>query len=211
MTLEINYHNLSQVPYLEALKFQESLREQRIKNEISDQIVLLEHPSVFTVGKRKTHEDFLISHDEIKKKGIDIVETNRGGRVTYHGPGQLMAYFIFNIDRWGVKGFVKKLEEICIAVANEFGVSANASDEHPGVWVGNNKLTAIGLHLERSVSMHGIALNVNCDLEPYKYIVACGIQDKGITTLSLEAKKEITVDEVKPVFIEKVNEIIENC
>jgi lipoyl(octanoyl) transferase len=193
----MEYQKLGLVDYQEALTIQERLVWQRIKNEIGDCLLLLEHPPVISQGKRECAEDFCTSRESIEAEGIDIVRTDRGGRLTYHGPGQLIGYFICNVSiADGVRGFVKSIEEIIIKTCEVHGIEAIRDPEHPGVWVGDSKIAAVGLHITRGVSSHGFALNVNCDLSPYRHIVACGIKGRSVTTMEKVAGRKISMEGV---------------
>lgn len=176
------------LPYEEAWHRQDDLLVRCHKGEAGDTVVLTEHPPVMTAGWRDCGEDILTSPEMIAADGIALVKTNRGGRMTYHGPGQRVVYFICNIDRLGVgiKVFVNAIESVCIRTLALFGVAGTRDEKHPGIWVGKKKIAAIGLHVERGVTEHGMALNVACDLAPYRHIVACGIRDRGVTSIALE-------------------------
>lgn len=208
----IEYQDLGLIPYIEAWKLQDELREKRIAGEIGDRILLLEHPKVFTLGKKDCAEDFLSDKDAIRKEGIDIVKTNRGGRITYHGPGQLVCYFIIANDSLGlgVKEFVHAIEEICIGVLESFGIESGRDTDHPGIWIGNEKIAAVGLHFSHGVSQHGFALNVDCDLSPYRHIIACGIRDRGVTSLARHAKAAISMSAVKTSVIENAGKVFKS-
>ncbi len=174
------------VPYAEAYTLQETLHGARLRGEIPDTLLLLEHPPVFTTGRQDVATDWLLAHDDIRSHGIDIVATNRGGRITYHGPGQLVGYFICDLKtrRMGIVDFVHWIEDGLIAIVSRYGITGHRDDRHPGVWVGDDKLAAIGLHVRRGVTLHGFALNVTIDLMPYSYCVPCGIEDRFVTSLN---------------------------
>lgn len=174
------------IPYSEAYALQESLHGARLRGEIPDTLLLLEHPPVFTTGRQDVADDWLLSHDDIRSRGIDIVVTNRGGRITYHGPGQLVGYFICDLKsrHAGVADFVHWIEDGLIDVMSRYGVTACRDNSYPGVWVGSAKVAAIGLHVRHGVTMHGFALNVTTDLIPYAYCVPCGITDRSVTSLN---------------------------
>lgn len=189
-SLKINHIlHKGMLPYKEAYALQESLNEARASNSIPDTLILLEHPPVFTTGRQEVAQDWLLSKEDILSRGIDIEPTNRGGRITYHGPGQLVGYFICDLRQanMGVADFVHWVEAGLIGVLVAHGISATRDVEHPGVWVGNKKIAAIGLHVKRGITLHGFALNVTTDLTPYSYCIPCGIQNRGVT--SLEAQR----------------------
>lgn len=181
--MNLNVYIPGLVPYEEALAWQYELVEKRRRGECGDCLILLEHPPVLTTGRREQSHNILIDANALH---IPVVKTNRGGEVTYHGPGQLVGYLIVDLSAFSrrVKQFVHNLEEVFVRFLDqEFGIEAQRHDKHRGVWVGDDKITAIGLAIEREITMHGFAFNVNTDLEHFKWIVPCGISDKGVTSL----------------------------
>jgi lipoyl(octanoyl) transferase len=203
----IQFQKLGTVEYLEAVEVQQRLVSERLSGKINDTVLLLEHPPVITQGKRECSEDFLTSEEEVRASGIDIVHVDRGGRLTYHGPGQLVAYFICDVTAYGgVKEFVRLVEDALIGACSDVGIEARRNIKHPGVWVGDNKIAAIGLHVSKGVSSHGIALNVSCDLDPYKHIVACGIHDAGVTSMK-ECGVQASIDEVSDLLMRNVEKL----
>ncbi len=177
--------DLGLISYTEAWGIQEELRARREKGDIPDRLLLLEHPPVLTLGKRECKEDIVSSPEAIAADGIGIVKANRGGRVTYHGPGQLVGYFIFDVGDAGIKRFVCLIEELLIETLGEFGIKGHRDREHPGVWVGQDKIAAIGLHVSRGITQHGFALNVDPNLSHYRHIVPCGIRGRGVTSMKV--------------------------
>lgn len=175
---------LGRVPYGEALALQRSLHAARVEGRVPDVLLLLEHPHVYTIGRKGTAQEVL-QPDVIAARGAEIVETDRGGRITYHGPGQIVGYPIIDLAPLGgdVVSYVRRLEQALIRVAARFGVRAAAVPGLSGVWVGQEKLAAIGVRVAQSVTMHGFALNVDPDLEYFQLIVPCGIADRGVTSL----------------------------
>ncbi len=173
------------IPYAEAWAQQNALRRARQEQAIPDTLILCEHPPVFTLGRQDCAADFLAPQETIRKAGIDIVQVNRGGRITYHGPGQLVGYFIFDLTarRIGVRDFVRRLESILIDTVAACSIAANRDAINPGIWVGQNKLAAIGLHVSHGVTQHGFALNLNPEMTHYQYIIPCGIADRGVTSM----------------------------
>lgn len=184
--------------YLEAWRLQEGIRKRRIAGEIPDRFLVVEHPPVFTLGKRDCDEDFISPPELIGADGIEIVKCDRGGRITYHGPGQMVGYFIFSIDSLGIgiKDFVRSVEDVCIGVLSDFEIHASRDAEHPGVWVGREKIAAVGLNVSRGVTEHGFALNVNCDLAPYRHIIACGMKDRGVTSMEKLLGRQVPMPDV---------------
>ncbi|MBI2339953.1 MAG: lipoyl(octanoyl) transferase LipB [Deltaproteobacteria bacterium] len=189
---------LGEAPYREALEKMNSLRDERLANRIPDQLLFLEHPPVITMGRRRSHEDLKINPEELKRRGIEFVETDRGGRLTYHGPGQLVVYFIVDIEtrKISIDKMVWAVEEGVKRLLAKYGISASRDKRNPGIWVGNSKIASIGLHVHRGVTTHGVALNVDCDLAPFGYIIPCGIAGAGVTNLAEITARKYSVDEV---------------
>lgn len=150
-----------------------------------DTVVLCEHTPVFTVGRRDSSADWISDPGTIAGEGIEVVKTDRGGRITYHGPGQLVVYFIFNINerKLGIKDFVHKVEDVCMASLKRFGIDAARSEGYPGLWVKDGKIVALGFHVANGVTMHGIAVNVDPDMSHFRHIVPCGIRDRGVVSM----------------------------
>lgn len=206
----LEWIDLGIVQYRDAVELQDRLRARRIAGEIGDRLLLLEHPPVFTLGRQDCAGDFLSSVDAIESEGIEVVKTDRGGRITYHGPGQLVVYFICGLSSLGVgvKSFVQAIEEICVRVAREYGIDAGRDEEHPGVWVGNDKLAAIGLNVSRGVTRHGFALNVDVDLSPYRHVVACGVHGRGVTSLARLGRRTPCMEEVKELVVAHAGRVL---
>ncbi|QEN08410.1 lipoyl(octanoyl) transferase LipB [Oceanispirochaeta crateris] len=195
------------VPYEEALQWQYDLVEKRRNGLIDDTLILLEHPPVLTTGRRQQDHNILI---DPASKNIPVIKTNRGGEVTYHGPGQLVGYLIVDLSSFSrrVKQFVYNLEDVFVRYLNhEFAIQAERHDKHRGVWVGEDKITAIGLAIEREITMHGFAFNINTDLDPFQWIIPCGIQDKGVTSLEKLTGKTQDMNLVIPAIAEIYKEI----
>lgn len=184
------------VPYGTAWDWQRDLVERRARGEIDDVLLTLEHPRVYTAGKRADEHNVLWDETERGARGIELFQVDRGGDVTYHGPGQLVAYPIVQLDdSRRVVDYVRMLEEVCIRVMASYGITGTRDAEHPGVWVGQAKLVAIGVRVNAGgVTSHGLAMNVTTDLGDFAGIVACGIEGRGVCSLtSLGAMA--TVDE----------------
>ncbi len=177
MTPEIWVCHLGVVEYREALSLQERIREARQDGELPDVLLTLEHPPVYTRGRRSVAGELPFGEDWYLARGIDIVDTGRGGKVTYHGPGQLVGYPIVGVD--DVVAYVRLLEDALVTALADEGVAARSRPHEghrfTGVWVGDRKIASIGVHLSRGVSMHGFAVNVDNDLEPFSWIVPCGL------------------------------------
>lgn len=168
---------MGSVPYAEALELQERLRAARVRGEVGDRLLLLEHPAVYTRGRRATPEELPLGAAWYAERGIEIVDVRRGGKVTFHGPGQLVGYLVAGTT--DVIAVVRALERAMVAVAREDGIDARGRNdegiEFTGVWVGDRKLGSIGLHLSRGVTTHGVGLNVVTDLTPFSWVVPCGL------------------------------------
>jgi len=226
--------DLGHINYNEAMEIQRDLSLKRERAEIPDRLLLLEHPPVFTLGRRDCDEDIVSTRELIASDGIEIIKTDRGGRITYHGPGQLVGYFICNVNEivksipplckgrlggvdlppltppykggeHGIKRFVWLIEEILIRVLSDFGIKGHRDPDHPGVWVGKDKIAAIGLHVSRGITRHGFALNVSPDLGHYRHIIPCGIRQRGITSMEAILGRAPSLEEVKKILKVKVN------
>ena len=198
MTIEVR--RLGTIGYQAALDLQAQLVERRKQGLIPDQLLLLEHPPVITLGvrTRSDRSHVLESEAALAAKGVGLFETGRGGDVTYHGPGQLVGYPIVDLkpDRCDVHRYVRDLEEVLIRAAAAFGVRAGRIEGLTGIWVGDQKLAAIGVRISRWVTSHGFALNVNTNLSHFGLIVPCGIADKGVTSLERLLGHPVPMDEV---------------
>jgi lipoyl(octanoyl) transferase len=191
--------NLGRVPYREAWDLQRSLAGAVSQGAIPDTVILLEHPPVVTLGRRTDEAELHIPVDA----DVELVETNRGGKSTYHGPGQLVAYPILDLKRHGrdVKRYVRNLEEALIRTVAPFGVTGERIDGLTGVWLTRppRKIASIGVHVSRWVTTHGYALNVDLDPAPFTdWITACGLEDAMFTTVAHEAGHPVSVDDVRP-------------
>jgi lipoyl(octanoyl) transferase len=184
---------------------QKQLVEQRKAGEIPDQLLLLQHPPVITLGvkTRNDRSHILASPEALESQGVEVFETGRGGDVTYHGPGQLVGYPIIDLkpDRCDVHKYVRDLEDVLIRTAAVFGVAAGRSIGQSGAWVGDEKLAAIGVRIARWVTSHGFALNVSTNLSHFDLIVPCGITDKGVTSLERITRRQIPMAEVEEAVI----------
>jgi lipoyl(octanoyl) transferase len=197
------------VPYAEGLRLQREKVAARKAGEIPDTLVLLEHPHVITLGRNASREHLLAAPERLASLGIELFESDRGGDVTYHGPGQLVGYPILDLaqHRRDVAWYMRSLEEVLMRVAADFGVEAERIPGAPGVWVGNGKLAAMGVHLSRWVTSHGFALNVNTDLEYFRCIVPCGLADKGVTSLEKILGGRIDMQAVMDRVVERFDEV----
>jgi lipoyl(octanoyl) transferase len=176
---------LGTVDYLEARELQLALLEKVHAGAEPNTMLLLEHPHVYTKGRLSKQTDVLLPEEELAAKGIPVYETDRGGQVTYHGPGQLVVYPIINLREWGgpVK-YVRALEQVVIATLAEMGITANCEPGNTGVWTDQGKIAAIGVKISRGIAFHGLALNVNTDVSLYQNIIPCGIADRSVTSMA---------------------------
>lgn len=179
-------HWLGRVPYREALALQEQVHQEVVAGLRPDTLLLLEHDPVITTGRQVVAENTLISPEERARLGIDFVTTGRGGDVTYHGPGQLVGYPIVALQphEQDIRGYVHALEEVLIRTASDFAVQAQRVAGLRGIWVGNDKLAAIGIRLVTWVTLHGFALNVATNLAHFEHIVPCGLHGRGVTSFA---------------------------
>lgn len=186
--------------YAEGLELQKKLVEQRKAGEIPDQLLLLEHPPVITLGvkTRSDRSHIVAAPDALTAAGVEVFETGRGGDVTYHGPGQLVGYPIIDLkpDRCDVHQYVRDMEEVMIRMAAAFGVTASRIPGLTGAWVGDEKLAAIGVRISRWITSHGFAFNVTTTLTHFDFIVPCGIADKGVTSLQKLLGRSVPMAEV---------------
>ena len=218
MLCHLEQHGL--VDYAAALELQRERVAQRKAGTISDTLILLEHPHVYTHGRNAQKENMLVSEEFLASRGAQVFHTDRGGDVTYHGPGQLVGYPILDLTRHrrDISWYMRSLEEVFIRTAQDYGIEAGRSAGAAGVWVGNDKLTAMGVHLSRWVTSHGFALNVDTDLRYFEWIVPCGLQGKGVTSLAkllghpvkMEGATERVVEHFGAVFGLEVEAIEES-
>lgn len=211
MNRPLTVQRLGRIAYSDALALQEELIEQRTEGRITDTVLLLEHePAVITLGRGAKEEHVLLSREALALQGVEVHETGRGGDVTYHGPGQLVAYPIIDLkpDRQDVRKYVAALEEVMIRIAASYGITAGRVAGLNGTWVGDNKLGAVGVRIRRWVTMHGLALNVSTALDAFDLIVPCGIRDRGVTSLERELGREVPMDEVLDRAVAAFTEIL---
>ena len=210
------------VPYAEALVAQRWLEEARQEGELPDVLLLLEHPPVYTRGRRAADEELPMRREWYEAQGIEVRETDRGGRVTYHGPGQLVAYPIVSLRPYGddVHEYVRRLERVAIGALAAHGVAARTIEGLTGVWTEGRppgpgaapdaarKIGSIGLHVSRGVTTHGLAVNVNNDLKPFEWIVPCGIDECRVTSLARELGGEQDLEAFAETVAERYAELL---
>jgi lipoate-protein ligase B len=210
--------DLKTMGYQEAWEFQQTLVRARIENKISqDVILLLEHAPVFTLGRRGGLQNLTVSDAFLKTSGIQVIQVERGGDITYHGPGQMVVYPILDLDRQrlGITELVFMLEEVMIRVSETLGVQAARNPMNRGVWVGDKKLGSIGLAVRKGISFHGMALNVNLSMTPFEWIYPCGLTNISMTSLerelperpSMQVVRKLTRQHLGDVFGRSLEEI----
>lgn len=208
--------DLGFMPYREAWDFQRKLYQKRVDDSIPDTLIFVEHDHVITKGRSGKEENILVKPEELNDEGVGFYEVERGGDVTYHGPGQLVGYPIFKLQKGliGVRPFVANIEEALVRAMKEFGIDADASMRMQkglpvGVWVGSDKLVAIGVAIKHWVSFHGFALNVSPELDMFSLIVPCGLKDKGVTSMEKILGVKPDFDKVKEAVRRSFEEVFE--
>lgn len=200
---------LGRMAYMPCWELQKEYHRKRLTGEIPDTLLLVEHDPVLTLGANFHDENLLLSPEEYSRRGIEVVRTDRGGDVTYHGPNQLVLYPIFDLHEHGrdLHRFIRNLEEAMIVALREFALVAYRFPPNTGVWVNERKIAAIGIKVSRWVSLHGIALNCNNDLSPFSLIVPCGIRDYPVTSITRECGREVTIEEASAPAIRAFGEV----
>jgi lipoyl(octanoyl) transferase len=199
--MKLAVHRLGRIEYAAAFALQERLVAARGQQRIPDTLLLLEHDPVITLGRGAKHANVLASRELLAAQGVALHETGRGGDVTYHGPGQLVGYPILDLnpDRRDVRRYVRNLEEVMIRIAAHYGLLAGRVDGLNGTWIEDRKLGAVGVRIQRWITLHGFALNVSTELSAFDLIVPCGIKDKRVTSLQQEIGRDPGLDEVMTV------------
>lgn len=193
------YCDLGFIDYKEAWDLQKETFALRVKNTIPDVIYLLEHPNTYTLGKTADHNNLVGSEEYLSANKISVYDIDRGGDITYHGPGQIVGYPIISLSDWkqDTHKYLRALEETIIRTCAEYGISSGREPKYTGVWVEDRKIAAIGIKVSRWITMHGFAFNINTDLSFFSGIIPCGISDKDVTSIKKEIKSDIRIDEVK--------------
>jgi len=196
-----NIQDLQQLNYKDTLKIQQDLREQIALNKSDDSLIIVEHDHVYTLGKNANPNNILNGK-------CKVVQTDRGGDVTYHGPGQLVIYPIFNLKKKniGVKSYVRKIEKIIQLTLDDFNIDSHVPFKETGVWTNNKKIASIGIHVSRGVTMHGLAINVTTDLSYFDHIISCGIQGVEMTSIEKELGKKIPMNDIKTAVVKYFNQ-----
>lgn len=203
------YCDLGLFDYKDAWDLQKSIHQQRVENKIDDILFLLEHPHTYTLGKTADKENLIGDDNYLAQNNISVYNIDRGGDITYHGPGQIVGYPIINLTNWiqDTHKYLRAIEEIIIKVCGTYGLKASRVENYTGVWIDDRKICAIGIKLSRWITMHGFAFNVNTDLKLFNGIIPCGISDKDVTSLNRELNKEINLSEVKERILHQFIEI----
>ncbi|MEX2572607.1 MAG: lipoyl(octanoyl) transferase LipB [Gemmatimonadota bacterium] len=205
----LDIRRLGRIDYPEALELQAELVRERRDGAIPDTLLLLEHPHVITLGSGWSAENILLSPEELEERGIQVIETGRGGDVTYHGPGQLVGYPILDLkpDRCDLHLYLRSLEHLLIEVLADFGLEAGRLEGLTGVWCGDRKIAAIGIRVSSGwITSHGFALNVSTDLSFFGTIVPCGLHDHSISSLSQELGRDVAMEDVETVVAARFRE-----
>ena len=201
----LNFRDLGLSPYQQTWDLQKTLQSRRINNEIEDTVLLVEHEPVYTFGKNADDNHLLQNYPD----DVQVFHIERGGDVTFHGPGQLVGYPIIDLHNYkkSISWYMRSLEDVIIDTLDHYGIAASRKDGLTGVWVNDEKIAALGVRISRWVTMHGFALNVNTDLHYYAGIIPCGIFEYGVTSMQKILGKEMEMDEVKYILIEQFQNV----
>lgn len=200
MTEAFVVRDLGYLDYQAAWQVQRDTHAAVADGRLPPTLLLVEHPPVITFGKKGGRGNLLVSEAFLRERGFSLYDVERGGDVTYHGPGQLVGYPIFRVGR-RVQDYLRRLERVMVTVLESYGLAATPSPGYAGVWVGNDKVVAIGVAVKRDVSFHGFAMNVHTNLAHFAYIVPCGLSGKGVTSLSQLLGRYVSLEDVKPRLI----------
>ncbi|MBS3944026.1 MAG: lipoyl(octanoyl) transferase LipB [Melioribacter sp.] len=205
----LDYSDLGLIDYKIAWDLQKEIFNLRLNNEINDTFFLLEHPHTYTLGKVAEKENLISNDDQLKELGINVYEIDRGGDITYHGPGQIVGYPIIKLTDWkhDTHEYLRGLEEVIMITCSEYGIATERNPKFTGVWIGQRKIAAIGIKVSRWITMHGFAFNVNTDLNYFGGIIPCGIRDKEVTSLKKELGTDIDLQEVKEKLVNNFQKV----
>ena len=205
----LTYCDLGFIDYKEAWDLQQEIHKSRVSGEVDDFLLLLEHQNTYTLGKTAHKENLIGSEDYLMQNKISVYDIDRGGDITYHGPGQIVGYPIIDLNNWfkDTHKYLRALEEVIINTCSDYGLMSERNPKHTGVWIGDRKIAAIGIKVSRWVTMHGFAFNVNTDLNLFNGIIPCGIQDKSVTSLKLELNQEVSIHEVKAKLLKNFTKL----
>jgi len=205
-TLKTIYHiDLGITNYISVWQLQKSINSFKQYNKCNDLIITNQHNHVYTLGKSGDKNHLLLDNENLKENKISFFEIDRGGDITYHGPGQLVCYPLFDLNNYYLDShrYLRDLEEVIVRTLKEFGIDSRKDEEYTGVWVGEEKICAIGIKISRWITMHGLAFNINNDLSYFDRIIPCGIFHKGVTSLKKILGREINIEDVKNIVIKK--------
>lgn len=206
---KFDYCDLGFIDYQNAWDLQKDVFAKRVKDEVADTFFMLEHPHTYTLGKVAEKENLISSEDQLKELGVSVYEIDRGGDITYHGPGQIVGYPIIKLSDWkeDTHEYLRSLEEVMMEVCADYGLKTHRNPKYTGVWIDERKIAAIGIKVSRWTTMHGFAFNVNTDLNYFGGIIPCGIKDKDVTSLKRELGIEVPIEEVKQKLADKFKEV----
>lgn len=205
---DIVWTDLGLLDFREADRIQKELRDKKIEKGGSEIFLFLEHPPIITSGRREKKEELTADACMLTERKIELLQADRGGGYTYHGPGQLIGYVILSAAKWGgVKGVINSLEELMIRVLASYSITASRKKDHPGVWVGDGRVGFIGLSVKKGVTAHGFAFNVVNSLVPFSFIVPCGVRDKKVTSLKKLTGKDFSMRDVRDRFVVYLEEL----
>ena len=199
------------IDYAASLEFQKDLQARLADGDLLGMLLLVEHNHIYTLGRRGNNSDILAAPQRLRELGVEVHHIDRGGEVTYHGPGQLVGYPIVNLRTLGIGPlqYVRSLERAIVATLAEFGISATSDERPTGVWVGDAKIAAIGVKISRGVTTHGFALNVDPDLSYFDHIVPCGMPDVAVTSMVGHGSEGVSVDSVVPVLAREFSHVFD--
>lgn len=205
----MEYYDLGLIDYQEAWDLQKSIMKKKYTESFNDILLLLEHPHTYTLGKTAEKKNLISSGQYLEENKISVYEIDRGGDITYHGPGQIVGYPIINLAGWkkDTHKYLRALEEVIILTCREYGITGIRDPRYTGVWVEDRKIAAIGIKVSRWITMHGFAFNINTDLNYFNGIVPCGITDKSVTSLKKELGFELNLNDVKRILLKNFAEV----
>jgi len=209
----IEFTSWGRLSWHEAHERMLALRDQRLADKIPDQVFFLEHTPVVTMGRRPSWGDLKKSKEELEASGVECVETDRGGKLTAHEPGQLVIYFVVDIQKrlFSIERWVQIVEQVLKDLLEEFGIKASCEKENPGLWIGANKIASIGFHIHKGVTTHGVALNVSNDLALFDLFIPCGLSDRGVTSIQKETGQSPALTGVQKSFQRHLTSLLDRA
>lgn len=201
---KLDYYDLGFIGFDKAWELQKNTLQKRIDNKVGDILFLLEHPHTYTLGKTADRKNLISSDEYLKRREISVFDIDRGGDITYHGPGQIVGYPIIHLADWkkDTHLYLRNIEEVIIKTCGDYGLSCGRREGYTGVWIKERKIAAIGIKVSRWVTMHGFAFNITTDLSYFEGIIPCGISDKEVTSLEKELGKSLIISEVKKKILQ---------